>query len=221
MKEPQTHLDINLVKINRMGKTAVKAHRKHFRANVRKPKRPDGSEAFPWMSNCDRVFKSSGFHMTPAFTLPFSSGAGQAFTSPTTCFHSPCSWLYDWTSSGFKDSKCLQVRGSFPTAPGRWRSLWKPENWALAVFHRSADLHVGKGRGQHVSKILHTLVWAWLSMSSTVEECWLQTFMLVCSCMFFSYSRTSSIVISERRSRRWQLPLLNANFQWGHFRERW
>lgn len=52
--------------------------------------------------------------------------------------------------------------------------------------------------GQLALNSLHTLVCAWPSMSSTVEECWLQTFMLVCSCMFFSYSRTSSIVISER-----------------------
>lgn len=91
-------------------------------------------------------------------------------------------------------------------APGRL-GVWLRKFW-------------GGGGARHVLKILHTLVWAWFSMSSTVEECWLQTFMLVCSCMFFSYSRTSSIVISERRSRRRQLPLLNANVQWGDFRER-
>lgn len=47
----------------------------------------------------------------------------------------------------------------------------------------------------------HTLALAWLSISSTVDECWLQTLMLVFSCIFFSYSRTSSIVISVKRSK--------------------
>lgn len=47
----------------------------------------------------------------------------------------------------------------------------------------------------------HTLAVAWLSISSTVDECWLQTLMLVFSCIFFSYSRTSSIVISVKSSK--------------------
>lgn len=47
----------------------------------------------------------------------------------------------------------------------------------------------------------HTLALAWLSISSTVDECWLQTLMLVFSCIFFSYSRTSSIVISVKSSK--------------------
>lgn len=126
-------------------------------------------------------------------------------------------------SGAFKQSKCLAARGHCPIQTQLMlftNSLW----WHVfvqavcelnvrSISKISLCVRLVKG-GQHVLKILHTLVWAWLSMSSTVEECWLQTFMLVCSCMFFSYSRTSSIVISERRSRRWQLPLLNANFQW-------
>lgn len=146
MKGPQAHLDIHLAQMNRMGKTAIKGHRKHFRANVRKPKRPDGSEAYPWMSNCYLCFQKFWFSYDPFF-YPLYSLLVQArpslvpqhvFTLRVLGFMTgtPC------MSSGFKDSKCLQVRGSFPTASGRRRPLWKPENWALAVFHKSADLHV-------------------------------------------------------------------------------
>ena len=159
--------------------------------------------------------------------LALCSSVAQA----TKCFHSLCSWFYDQDnvtseSSGFKEQKCLEAignivqlrpsSGSSPTASGLQRFFCGSLRTDAFEVISKIGLWVRLVKsGQHVLKILHTLVWAWLSMSSTVEECWLQTFMLVCSCMFFSYSRTSSIVISERRSRRWQLPLLKANFQWG------
>lgn len=165
--------------------------------------------------------------MTSVFTPLFFYGTGRLLVPQNVSTLHVLGYMTKTTpkSSGFKESKYLEARGdtvqfrpslgSSPTASGWW--YFFVEVWDLSIRSISKTnlcVRLVKG-GQHVLKILHTLVWAWLSMSSTVEECWLQTFMLVCSCMFFSYSRTSSIVISERRSRRWQLPLLKANFQWG------
>lgn len=63
--------------------------------------------------------------------------------------------------------------------------LCRPISWGWAICFKNQ----------------HTLALAWLSISSTVDECWLQTLMLVFSCIFFSYSRTSSIVISVKSSK--------------------
>lgn len=74
---------------------------------------------------------------------------------------------------------------------------WLISNWLLfSGLCRCIDWGWAK-----CFKNWHTLALAWLSISSTVDECWLQTLMLVFSCIFFSYSRTSSIVISVKSSK--------------------
>lgn len=134
-------------------------------------------------------------HPTEIWELPSPGRQGAVCEPSPTLFHSRDS-LQCKGKVGFAFMKKRFCSFCSKTSP-EFNWLASKPSWLLF-----SDLcRCTSWRGAICFKTWHTLALAWLSISSTVDECWLQTLMLVFSCIFFSYSRTSSIVISVKSSK--------------------